>query len=254
MLGTISPSSTACALCVDAGALVPSGSLRCSHYCPPSLTPASAAVLLCCALLCCVGAGMKVGGKMRNGSNALIMAAKQGGWRVRCAVLLCCAPRVLNAPLCCGASSCAWHHLATPPANACICSKCRSTAATAAAAQPLSHRRCRCGCCPPPHPPTPTTTTTTIPAGHREAAELLLQRKADPSATDRRGLTAADLCKDPELKELVVAAQAQRDASTAGSEPRAWLLLHCGRLLRLLLRLLQGRPTARAGGQAGWVL
>jgi hypothetical protein len=66
--------------------------------------------------------------------------------------------------------------------------------------------------------------------------ELLLQRKADPSATDRRGLTAADLCKDPELKELLLAAQAQRDSSTAGSEPRLpAACCHCCRCCLCLL-------------------
>jgi hypothetical protein len=54
--------------------------------------------------------------------------------------------------------------------------------------------------------------------GHTPAVQLLLERKADPAATDRRGQTAGDVCKDPELKALLAAALAQREESTAGSE------------------------------------
>lgn len=48
--------------------------------------------------------------------------------------------------------------------------------------------------------------------------KLLLERKADPRAADGRGQTAAGLCKDGELRELLLAAVARTEASTAGSE------------------------------------
>lgn len=75
--------------------------------------------------------------------------------------------------------------------------------------------------------------------------ELLLERKADPSATDKRGQTAADLCKVEALKELLLAAQAQRDDSTAGSE---WAARREMRRISLQGVVLPSRPAAAAPG------
>jgi hypothetical protein len=57
---------------------------------------------------------------------------------------------------------------------------------------------------------------------------VLLQRKADPAAANRKGQTAADLCDEPDLKQLLLEAQAQRASSTAGSE---WLVALCAACL-----------------------
>jgi hypothetical protein len=46
-------------------------------------------------------------------------------------------------------------------------------------------------------------------AGHREAVEVLLQREADPAAANCKGQRAADLCDEPELKQLLVEARAR---------------------------------------------
>lgn len=129
-------------------------------------------------------AGLKVNSKMRNGSNALMLAAKQGAPG---------APAAAAGP----AGPCASLRGAPPP-----------TADGLPAAPPHTT----------PSPSHPPLFILLPPAGHRDTVELLLARKADPSATNRRGESAADLCKDASLKEALLAAQAARDASTAGSE------------------------------------
>lgn len=90
-------------------------------------------------------------------------------------------------------------------------------------------------------------------AGYRETVELLLQRKADPSATDRRGQTAADVCKDEALKQLLLEAQAQRQASAAGSEwccaVQRCAALRCAALRHTRCELWGARAESSGGGQ-----
>ena len=70
---------------------------------------------------------------------------------------------------------------------------------------------CRCSHPTPPHPTRRAGETAlhlAARAGHRPCCELLLQRKADATARSKRNATAADVCKDPDLQDLLARAAA----------------------------------------------
>eukprot|EP00887_Chlorella_sp_A99_P001103 scaffold14.g1103.t1 len=56
---------------------------------------------------------------------------------------------------------------------------------------------------------------------HRELVQLLLHRKADPAAQNKREQTAADLAADPGLKQLLIEAVESKATSTAANSEDA---------------------------------